>query len=245
VSLAASLAGSLAGWRTPPDILGVNLVEWWDARYGVTEPVAGEASVWTGLVQSIPLTAPVAANRMLYAADGSNFRGQKVLKSSATGPRFLQNAAVSPTPFAAGTRPYLLGVLRVGTHAASNRWVFRSLSADSSEGGPDFLLQNAGADLNNALGHVTTFGAATTVVTLEAFIDAAADPSLSINGTDTATAGTVSIGLARTQLSVGAHLSGSAPIDVFHAAYVLCAALPTAEQRRALRAWAKAQWGAP
>lgn len=228
---------------TPVSILGSLLVEYWDARHRVTL-VSGEVDAWTGYRGTV-LSAAGAGNRMLYEADGTDFKGRPVLKSSATGPRYLQNLAATAV-WADGTSPYILGVLRVSAHGSSNRWVMRNLNAASSQGGPDIFFQTAGATFSNAMGASVAFGASTTVHALESWLVAATSTALSVDGVDTVVpdAGATITG-ARTQLSVGASGGGGNSVAASHAAYVLCSSVPSVGQRAALRVWAQQTWGTP
>ncbi len=237
---ARSVASSGTG---PAGILGSLLVEYFDARAGVGL-VSGEVDTWTGQRAGTVLTAPASSNRLVYEADGVSFLGLSVLKSAVTGSRHLANQAVTPF-WATATRPYLMGVLRVSTVSAGNRWAFRSLDAASSEGGPSFLFQSSIATLNGELGGGTAaYGGSTAVHVVESFVSAAGDPIVSIDGVDTTTAGPFSITGARTRLAVGGATSGGATtLDASHAAYVMASAVPSAAQRVALREWAFTTFG--
>lgn len=250
-SLAGPLAGGGGATIDPPDvILGGNLVEWLDARVGVTL-VGGDVDSWAGSEGLLTVLPPAAPFRPDFGVDGTNFLGLPVVQTDGAAFRTL-GVDIGANIFANGSLPYIavVGRLRTAYTAAATKKLVCVRQA--FQAGDLHLTIAPGA--NDGEARTFAFGSGnsgglaldTNVHFLEAYYTATGAARFAIDGVDdTAGAGGGTIG---TNHSIGigsVDQSGLFGDDANVAAVILAAAVPDAAGRAALRAWAQAEWGAP
>ena len=243
--LADNLATDLASGIGPREILGSNLVEYWDSTAGIGL-VSSAADTWTGQKLGLVLTAPAAGQRPVYGADGSNFGGASVVQCAITNSKCM-NIPVSGTNFfTTGQKPFILWVGRYRTLTAAQTTAFFVQDTASTQvtttgvftGGVNWFSQWFSVSARTDGAAVTT--SPVTVRTdlrasdgkNELGIDSAA---LVVSGTGAAI--TVNINVAQIGNDRGARFS-----DTSHRGLILCAAVPTTAEIAALYRYVNAEW---
>lgn len=100
----ASTVRALAPANTPATIFGGALVEWWDAKLGVTA-TDGKVSAWTGQAQGVVLK-PGPGGAPALESEAPYFGGQPVVRTSKQGATSLMAHLDRPL-MPAGARPYV------------------------------------------------------------------------------------------------------------------------------------------
>ena len=249
-SLAGVLAGSLAGGGvdTPEDILPSTLLEWWDARQGITL-VSGDIQDWVGTQGLLTVSAIAAGQRPDFEIDGGLFMGRPVMQAASATGKFLTTGTLGADIVDPGSRPYLLlvGRLRVAYTIAGGVRLVSVVAGGSQTFDIEPGTVNGTARMDgNGGGTSGDIAVGTTPHVWECYYDADGKDAFAVDGVE-ATVG-LTAGTAGANTSV--NFCAINPLGVFVddgniAAVVLATALPSAAQRTALRAWALSEWGVP
>lgn len=230
---------------TYQSVLGALLVEQWHSQLGIAT-VSGNVDTWTGQTRGIVLQAPAAAQRPVYAADGTNFKAKSVVQCAVTGNKcLLQLTAISPQVFASGSRPWIGLFGRMRAYGASQSIMFAVLDNPITA-----LL--AGIESFPAPNITSVFGGSgalisdnsTAVRLVSGSLDAAGVNTASVNGVVIGTNGTgLTLSAAAKTLTLGANTAGNFPADLSACAVFLCSAQPSAAQLTSLMGLLQAEFG--
>lgn len=238
-----NLSASSASYQS---ILGGLLVELWHSQLGIAT-VSGNVDTWTGQVRGIVLQAPGAAQRPVYAADGSNFQGKSVVQCALTGAKCLQQlAAQSPSIFLAGSRPWVGLLGRVRSYPGATAGIEVVVL--------DFPITQVIGDLQTAPTPVVSSVFAgstaslsdnsTAVRLLGGGLSSSGVNTVSVNGVASNTSGSgLSIPADGKVVSLGANGAGSLGIDLSAVLLFFCNAYPSAAQLFGIVALAQAEFG--
>jgi hypothetical protein len=213
-------------------ILGANLVAMWDAQYGVSGP-AGFVDTWRDQIGGRVLAAPTAAQRPVYAADGSRFGGKLVVQCAITALKELKASGLSGL-LTAGSRPWLFIVAR---NRNPPNGTFPFFVAVGTSAASHFVLRvtSGGGAFQALLGDGAAFDIATTVAAADANVhNMSAWPdgvnlNLLVDSTLTQAAGIRTLQSDTTDIAVGT----ASPVDTVIsdtsiALMLLCTAYPGA-----------------
>ena len=240
-----SLATDLASGIGPREILGSNLVEWWDSMAGVGL-VSGAVDTWTGQKLGVVLSAPAAGQRPVYGADGTNFGSASVVQCARTGSKYVVGTAASDI-FAAGSHPFMLWV---GRYRAQPIDRLRCVYAEEV-GGAGFLVFGSTDDGATWRGQhspspVINTAAITSAAVRVSLSHRAADNKVEI-GINDAAAAVASSGAALLagvrKVYIGSQVSW--PSDTSNRGLIMCAAAPTSSELAALKRYILSAWGVP
>ena len=243
-----SLATALASGIGPREILGSNLINWWDSAAGIGL-VSGAVDTWTDQIGGVIVQAPAAANRCVYAADTGYFRERSVVQTSATGPLYLYKA-LAATIWQVGAFPYVACIHRQRTTTADNARVVQV----GRGGSTDVLLQHTSyaatmiARIRGTAALPSLTNAATAIANLSESWSDGANQFLSLNGAaSTSTALVGGLPLAQTSMGIGATSDGTGgqPGNMSIRHIMFCTAVPTAALRAALLRYARGDSGTP
>jgi hypothetical protein len=242
----AVFCGATNVGKGPELILGALMRDWWDASYGVDQPVAGEAGSWTSRKLSLVLSAPSETERPPYAADSTHFLSRPVVQITATD--YLRSTDLGLDLHAAGSRPYVACLARLRAVAVTDLvWKHQRAGGTADVGTcfassttPGFRSKWAAASAEANGGNRNT-----NVHWIECWLTAAGEAAIAIDGGATVTNGTgVSLSHAVRQLALGNNLAGATgPVSI--AVLIEATSEPSTTQRSELRAWAQSAWGAP
>ena len=236
------------GSANPQTILGSLLVDWWDARTGVTL-VSGAVQDWVGTKGTYTLSAIAAGQRPVFAADTTLFKSRPVIQTASATGKFLTTGILLGNIVPTTSNPWAMVVGRLRT-AYTIAGVVRALSM-TGPGVQSFDIEPGtanGTARNDGQGVGTSGDLAldTAPHVIETYQDATGKDSFAIDGME-ATQGTAG-GAAGNNLSfnlAAVDSLGNFVDDFNFASVILATAAPTAAQRTALRAWALAEWGVP
>lgn len=249
-SASSRSSAGVGGNATPTyqSILGPNLNTLWHSQLGIA-PLTGPVDTWTDQIGNRVAQAPAAANRPVYAADGSLFRGKRVvqcLQDPGTGPLWMQTAQLAGAFPLTGQRPWIFACLHWRDLTAATHSAF-SL-ADLADTSPVWFNGTATqTSWRNPTSGTTVTTGATPGTTLQYTMNGWCDgtnSSLVLNGgaaTTAATANALAGDIVRVRFAAtgsGAN-SGSVSIAVFG----ICFAQPPATQVTALNALIASEFG--
>lgn len=220
---------------TYASVLGANLIALYDASLGIAT-VTGNVDTWTDQIGGRVAQAPGAAQRPVYAADGTKFGGKPVVQCALTGSLLLRASGV--TAYAAsGTKPWLFCVFRwrnvpstvgslydLGVNAAADSMIIRSTAGGvlRAEGSAVGTITGPNIDTNRHSAQVWV-----DAVNSNLSIDNAAPITLNIGG--------LALPVTTTALGIGSSASGAGqPCDVSIALWMLAAVYPGAAAATAI-----------
>jgi hypothetical protein len=242
-------AGVFQGYGAdPPSILGSLLVEYWESDLGIAL-ASGAVDTWTGQKLGKVLSAPGAANRPSYGADGSNFHSKSVV-GLVGGVTPLELIGSSLALTAGGTRPSFVLVCRMSvTHSLANAY---PLVLDDGAGTGQLLYIVKPGDVpGNA--YVAFTGASAVVRTPfdgASHADECSSSTVPVGSffRDGASVGTPSapaVEAAVDRVYMGHQFEGLTDGTFVVAGLYVLSAQMSAAQRSAFRVYCQGRWGTP
>lgn len=224
-------------------VLGANMVAQWHHLAGIAL-ASGDTQSWTDQVGGVTETAPAAGQRPTYAADGANFRGLPVVQSFLTGAKFLENQTTIPaTLIPSGSRPWFLMVGRARDVGTSGNIIDAS---DAGAGAQDVYFSNLATQrlFWAASGVIVNIARDTNVHLTEWGADGV-NATIAVDGVDTNVASANAMSATITKLAFGGDARSLAGNESNHsfAMVIICRSKPSASERAAVLALARAEWG--
>ena len=224
-ALSALIASDCGSPRT---ILGTTLAEYWHAAQG-TSLTGGKVSVWAGQKAGMSLAQSVDAQRPGYGVSAGAFGGRSVVLAE---DKILLAPPGSPTLYAAGSKPYLAAWVQFGALPPGFVNVCQCADQAVSQNAPGLYRDATTLQSWCSSGPASIASTSTAPLFAEAYYDTS-NTAIAVDG-------------GAPVLAAGGALAAAVDlVQIKYGRYALIAvgkSVPSAVQRAALQAYARAQF---